>query len=55
MCMSLGGAQAKQIQGRGQPQLPDDPKDVPLGSGLAGNAKNSILERRERIRQAVEG
>ena len=30
-------------------------KDVPLGDGLADQAKLSILNRRERIRQAVEG
>ena len=29
--------------------------DVPLGDGLADQAKTSILTRRERIRRAVEG
>ena len=28
--------------------------DVPIGDGLAGSATNSVLKRRERIRQAVE-
>ena len=27
--------------------------DVPLGDGFAGGAKNSILERRERMRKIV--
>ena len=29
--------------------------EIPLGDGLAGTARASILSRRERIRQAVEG
>ncbi len=29
-------------------------EDIPLGTGLADSASNSILSRRERIRAAVE-
>lgn len=35
--------------------VPASAVDVPLGQGLAGQARLSILSRRERIRQAVEG
>nr|MBO2515548.1 hypothetical protein [Gammaproteobacteria bacterium] len=31
-----------------------DPRDVPLGSGLAGRARTSILTRRQQIDSAVD-
>jgi len=31
------------------------PTDVPLGDGMAGEARNAILSRRERLRIAEEG
>lgn len=35
--------------------IPKTAEEVPLGDGLAEAARLSILQRRERIRQAVEG
>lgn len=34
--------------------IPKTAEEVPLGDGLADQARLSILQRRERIRQAVE-
>lgn len=71
MCTSLAAQNPQQKEyADGTVQRPNDPSfsltvggrkelpnavDVPLGDGFAGAARHSILSRRERIRQAVEG
>lgn len=37
-----------------QPKVPKNATEVPLGDGMVGQARLSILGRREQIRRAVE-
>lgn len=52
---NLQGTSATVPGDKGRPKSIRSAVDVPIGTGLADSAKQSILERRERIRKAVEG
>lgn len=57
MCVALGADDKKDVKKKaGDTGLGvRNATEVPLGSGLADAAKLSIMDRRERIRKAVEG
>ncbi len=59
MCTSLLNppGQSVTVDGRTRQINPRDinATDVPLGGGMAGEARNAILNRRERLRIAEEG
>lgn len=56
MCTALmgGGVGKRLVRGdKSRPRRIHDAADVPLGDGMADSARTSILERRQRIRDAV--
>lgn len=47
---TLTRSQDRPLQVGGRPKA----EDIPLGTGLANTARNSILARRDRIRKSIE-